>query len=322
MDKSNHIDDMAAGWVAREDRGPLDDGEAVRRDAWLDADPRHRGAYLRAHAVFLRAGRASALGRGFGQSLHARSPRRSWRTRWLRPMATAAVLAMVVVGLRFPPQDMRPVSHETGIGEVLRVPLPDGSIMTLNSDSRVRVRYTSGERRVELLRGETLVKVAKNPARPFVVASGKLDVVAVGTSFSVRRATEDSFVVLVNEGVVDIRQEGQSRDPLLVRANHEAVASMGRGVSIRPLFQQDVDRRLAWREGMISFEGETLANAAVEFSRYSSVRILIEDPAVAQLRVVGLYSSSDPEGFARAVAHSMGLEVERTPEGIHLREMH
>lgn len=321
MDESTNTDDIAAAWVSREDRGPLEADARTARDAWLAADPRHRGAYLRARAVFLRAGRASALGHGFGHELALRngSPARRHGRRWLQLVATVAMLAVVAIGLRPLFTDPGKVDYSTDLGELLRVPLPDGSVMTLNSDSRVALRYNESERRVVLLRGEMLVTVTKNPLRPFLIESGDVDVVAVGTSFSVRKGEAGDLVVLVNEGIVDIRPDKSQFEPLRVHANHEAVASRDRGVSVRPLVEEAVHRRLAWREGLIFFEGATLADAAMEFSRYSDRMILIDDQRVAERRVVGVFSSSDPEGFAKAVADSLGLEVENRPEGVYLR---
>lgn len=72
---------------------------------------------------------------------------------------------------------------------------------------------------------------------------------------------------------------------------------------------------------MLAFEGDTLAQAAAQFARYSHVRILIDDPEVAQKRVAGLYSATDPDGFATAVAASLGLRMERSERGIHLHKL-
>lgn len=316
MNDTNDIDDVAAGWVARGDRAGFDPLAQAELDAWLAADPRHRGAYVRAQAVFLHAERVRALGSGFGRS-HAgrfRSGARHW---WLAIAAAAALLA-VALGLRpmLPGDESR--EFATGRGEVLRMALPDGSLLTLNSDSRLQLRYQEDERRLVLLQGEALVDVVRNPMRPFVVRTGKTDVVAVGTSFSVRKGHGEAFEVLVNEGVVDIRQPEPWQEPLRVRANFSVVSPNGSDVRIEPLEQEKVLRRLAWREGLLAFEGDTLADAALEFARYSDVHILIDDPAVANKRVVGVYSANDPEGFAKAVADSFGLRVEVVPQGVRL----
>ena len=88
--------------------------------------------------------------------------------------------------------------------------------------------------------------------------------------------------------------------------------------SVRTFDGDDVSRKLAWREGMIAFHGETLGEAAEEFARYSDERIVIDDPEVARRTVVGLFVASDPAGFARAVATSFGLEAQATSEGVRL----
>ena len=315
MNDTNNIDDIAASWVAREDRARLDPLRQAELGAWLNADPRHRGAYVRAQAVFLHAQRVRALGPGFRPPAEQlRSRARQW---WLALAAAAAVLALAL-GLRpmLPGNDSR--EFATGRGEVLRMTLPDGSLLTLNSDSRLRLHYQENERKLVLLQGEALVDVVRNPMRPFVVRTGKTDVVAVGTSFSVRRGQGEAFEVLVNEGVVDIRQPEPWQEPLRVRANFSVVSPNGSDVRIEPLEQEKVLRRLAWREGLLAFEGDTLADAALEFARYSDLRILIDDPAVASRRVVGVYSANDPEGFAKAVADSFGLRVEMVPQGVRL----
>src|SRR3546814_4473780 len=92
-----------------------------------------------------------------------------------------------------------------------------------------------------------------------------------------------------------------------------ATAAPTRKIEVQPLRVPDVERRLAWRAGMLSFSGATLEEAAAQFARYSELRIIIDDPLVAQKRVVGLYSATDPEGFAHAVALSLGLRAERAP---------
>ena len=213
MNDMNSIDDVAASWVAREDRAGLDPQEQVGLDAWLDADPRHRGAYVRAQAVFLHAERVRALGPGFG---HSAGQLRPVARHWWLVLAAAAALLVVVLGLRpmLPGEDSR--EFVTGRGEVLRMTLPDGSLLTLNSDSRLQQRYQEDERRLVLLQGEALVDVVRNPARPFVVRTGQTDVVAVGTSFSFsprlpasRRAISGSLPIRVRLSLASSASGGE-----------------------------------------------------------------------------------------------------------------
>jgi transmembrane sensor len=314
------IDDIAAAWVGREDRDPLTPAERVQRDRWLAEDVRHRGAYARAHAVHLHFDRARALGQGFAaEATYSRRTHR--RGRWLAALAACVVAAATGMLALQPavPDTGAPGSghHLTRIGEVLRLPLADGSAVTLNSGSEVVVEFSADRRQIQLLRGEALFDVAKDRHRPFVVMAAGAEVRAVGTSFSVRRRQDDAVKVVVREGTVDV--EADRRAPQRVAANMLAMVSPTRAVQVQPLPARRVQQLLVWREGMIAFEGDTLAQAAAEFARYNDMRILIDDPAVARRTVVGLYSANDPEGFARSVALSMGLQIEHTRGGIHLR---
>lgn len=324
------IDDIAAAWVGREDGDRLTPAECAQRDRWLAADVRHRGAYARAHAVHLHFDRA-CVGAGL-RSTEPGQARACAPTRcWLAALAASVVAAASgMLALQQPMRMNRMPSeavagsgtpgsghHLTRIGEVLRLPLADGSAVTLNSGSEVVVEYRADRRQIQLLRGEALFDVAKDRHRPFVVMAAGSQVRAVGTSFSVRRRQDDAVKVLVREGTVEV--DADQRAPQRVAANMLAMVSPTRAVQLQPLDAQRVQQLLVWRDGMIAFDGDTLAQAAAEFARYNDMRILIDDPAVARRTVVGLYSANDPEGFARSVALSMGLQIEHTRGGIHLR---
>lgn len=315
-DSRTSIEDRAAAWVAREDAAPLAAHEQAARDAWLQADVRHFGAYARARAVFERTRRARAL-----QGTAAPPVRRPARwQRWLGGLALAAALGLVALGLHA----LWAVDvYATHRGEVLRVSLADGSVVTLDSDSQVRVRYRRHRRDIELVRGEALFDVAKNRARPFVVTAGGTTTTAVGTSFSISlepHGQSTGVEVLVREGIVDVADLSGTAAPARLAAQHRALAEPGRGIRIESVPLQDLRQALAWREGMLAFSGDTLSVAAARFLRYSDVRIVIDDPRVGGRRIVGLYAANDPVGFARSVALSLGLVMEQQGRTVRLRE--
>ena len=66
----------------------------------------------------------------------------------------------------------------------------------------------------------------------------------------------------------------------------------------------------------------TDTGAAQEFARYTDRRIIIDDPEVARRTVVGLFVANDPEGFARAVATSFGLQAQDAADGVRLSAGH
>jgi len=315
---SRSIEASAAQWAARVDRGALSDAEERELDAWLAQDRRHLGAFARARAVSAHFDRARALGPSFdhtqfGTSLRLRllSGRGAW---WAG--ALAAGIAVVVVGL-----NLRAPSGEftTQRGEVRLVPLADGSAITLNTETQLDVDYTKAERRVELVKGEALFNVAHDRARPFIVHAGDTHIRAVGTSFTVRRLPGEKVKVLVREGVVEVTQDVPvAPAPIRVVAQSEAILRPAAVTAIAPVPAPQIDRELAWQQGMISLDGRTLRQAAEEFARYSNTRIIIDDPSIADRTVTGLFSANNPVGFARAVATSMNLTVDIDSNGVRL----
>lgn len=310
----NGIDAKAAEWVAREDRGALSPEETAERDAWLSADTRHLGAYARMRAIMLRCER---LYRGEQATDRHVTARPAWRPGpW--PLRIAAALAAVALTLgTWTYLDRAVGTHSTRLGEVLRVPLEDGSIITMNTETRVRVSFDARGRNIELLRGEAMFDVAKDKQRPFTVKAGDARVVAVGTSFQVRRSPH-AVSVLVREGIVKV-SEGDART-LQLLANDKAWMPERSRPLVSRVDSAEVNRALAWRDGMIAFNGQSMEDVSREFARYSPIRIRIDDPQVARLRVIGLFSATDPIGFSRAAAQSMGLEVSQSESEILIRK--
>jgi transmembrane sensor len=122
----------------------------------------------------------------------------------------------------------------------------------------------------------------------------------------------------VSEGVVDVADGGSNPLPVRLKAGMRALVRPTAGVEIAQVEEQELDQRLMWREGMLAFNGDTLSVAVARFRHYSDTAILIDDPDVGSRRVIGLYPAHDPAGFARNVALSLGLKVERRDDGIHL----
>ena len=293
------IYDQAALWAAKADAGPLAPAEQSALDAWLDADVRHFGAFAQ----------ASALLQPLQGAVETR-PDLS-RRRLVIGGSIAASVALVVAAAPLTLTLLRGQRYATGVGEMRVVSLADGSVVSLNTESEIRVDYTKSLRAIELVSGEVLFDVAKNKARPFVVRASNTQVRAVGTSFSVRMLPAEPVQVVVQEGVVEVTRPDVPVAPAVrIAANTKAVAPKDMPIVAKPVTIAEVARTLAWREGRIAFHGETLAEAAAEFARYSDTRIRIDDPSIAREKVTGLFVSADPVGFAKAVATSFDLHAE------------
>lgn len=293
METAERIEAAAAGWLARHDAGPLDAREAAEFEAWCAADPRRLGAYVRLEAVAARLDRAGAL-----NGMPARAPRRAWYYP-AAGIAAAFVLALwPASGLI---QDfLRTERFATDVGEQYRASLPDGSLVELNTATRVAVDLTAEERDIRLTKGEAVFDVAKDPKRPFVVRTPLGDIRAIGTVFAVR--SENGLEVAVSEGVVMIERDGK----VIARVAAGETCSLSRSGDVRHEENQAprIARGLAWREGKVAFAGETLAEAVAELNRYNKNKVEIADPEVAAIRVGGYFRATDPAGFAHALEKS------------------
>jgi transmembrane sensor len=303
-------DAVAAQWAVRLDRGPLDEGARAGLDGWLAADPRHRGALLRAQAAW-----ATLV----PDPLPADAPVSPDRRRWLAGALRGTAAAAVAAGTAF--VWLRPAADEAVVtlrGEQRRARLADGSTMLLNTDSRSRVTYTPARRRVTLERGEAWFEVAKDRARPFVVEAGAVRVEAVGTAFAVRRVGGIAKVA-VTEGRVRVWSVDDPARFLLLDAGKRASVAEEAGAGAAIVHADGVADVLAWRRGEIVLDGMTLGDAAAEFNRYNDRQLAVE-ASLAERRVVGWFRTRDVEGFARSAAAMTGARIEEEPDAIRIVE--
>ena len=245
-------------------------------------------------------------------------PHWHWPTARMVTLALAALASLTFLLLNIAPSD-----YVSGVGERRVINLDDGSLVTLNTRSRMRVWMTSHGRDLELLEGEALFAVAHDPRRPFRVHVGNTVVEAVGTQFSVYRGTHGTKVSVV-EGRVKIFAY-QSPAPLML--NPEAVAWTDVGASDferapppipvsareeaqvsrdgsaefdverKAVTQQQIEHHLAWVNGQLIFENATLAETIEEFNRYNRRKLQIGDPTLAQIRLGGAFSSTNVDEF-------------------------
>jgi transmembrane sensor len=313
------IDAEAALWAVRLSSGALKSEERSALDVWLDADPRHRGALVRAQSAWLDLDRLAALGaerQGAERAKEPPAPAAAPARRWFLAAGLSSLALTATAGLWA--WRARGTVYASGVGEVRRVTLPDGTSMLLNTDSRAAVHFSDRVREVTLLDGEGLFEVVKDPARAFIVRAGAVSVRAVGTAFTVR-ALGPRVDVTVAEGVVEVADLNAPVATQTLVANEETSVTGGEAFKVRRISPAEAERHLAWREGMLSFDGERLIDAVEEINRHNRLKISIDDPALAARPVVGIFRSSDREGFAQTVAAALGAESVTDGDVIHLR---
>jgi len=338
------INAHAAAWLARRDAPEWSDADEAELDRWMQASFRHRVAYLRLDSVWKKSGRLKALGAGcapgeipppgqwrrspFAEALdvtkappagHTIDSHRRWPGRSRRRLAlvAGALLAALACATWY----VAPLGskYQTPIGAVETVAINDGSRVTLNTDTAIRVALSEGERRIQLDRGEAYFEVAKDAHRPFVVHAGAVSVTAVGTQFSVRRQGSDTLVI-VTEGVVRVQGYGAaaSSHPQAVTAGQSARVTEA-GVLIQDEPEARAEEQLSWRTGVLVFRDTRLENAVAEFNRYNARKIVIADPALRNLRVAGSFKATSTDAFVHLLEQGFPLRAEERDDSVVLR---
>lgn len=301
------IETAAAEWLARRDRRFTAE-EAVAFARWRMADPRHAASVAELEGVWSALDQLSlANGQQRAGGAAAAPPAPVSRGPWWRPALTmAAVLALVagaLVWFRSQPVLETTLRYETQVGSQRKVGLADGSELHLNTDSAVNVRFSERLRRVELERGEAFFQVARDPARPFVVAADRAEARALGTAFSVRRHAQESEV-LVTEGRVAV---GAAE----LKAGQRAILALsGAGAPrVETPGTQEIGRRLAWQSGRLEFKRTPLREAVAEFNRYHRQRLVVRDEATGAVSIGGPFEVDNLEGFMRLLDTSFDVVV-------------
>ena len=319
-ERVNEIDLEACRWVVVLERGPLSTAQQLEFDRWLASDIRHQGAFWRAQAA---CRSFDQLGAVAGTRTFSLAATPVTRRRVIAAALSAASLAGVGAWLGTDWFANSPMRYTTAIGEERRVVLPDRSEMVLNTATDLFVRYSRSHRDVQLTRGEVLFTIAQDLARPFVVRTAQWLVRAIEPSdFAVRAGDVDSIRVTVTDGNVEMLSvaSGEAQEPQRLPAQHEATVGRSGIVQLRPVSSQEIQRQLAWRKGMIVFDGEPLHEAIVEMNRYRVLPLLIEDPALAEQRIVGAFPMHDPDAFLSALQASLGVRPLSTSRGVLLRQ--
>jgi transmembrane sensor len=300
------IEAEAARWVMRLDASDTPDSRAALQ-SWLAGDDRRKGALLQAEAASMLIGDAL---RSNGAPIAEEEAHSGFFTRRRVIRACAAAL-VAAIGIKSALPGGQ--SYRTTLGEVRRVPLTDGSIAVVNTQSDIVVTMNDSLRKVDLIEGEAWFQVAHDKTKPFIVESGASRIRAVGTAFSVRRQAGGSDVV-VTEGVVEAWAEGAEHRRIRLSAGERGYIADG---ATPPAVVSTTDnaRTLAWREGKIDLAGEPLSYAAEEFNRYNGRKLVIVDPALGAERLFGVFQVDDPEGFAIAVHDSLKVPVQFSDPG-------
>jgi transmembrane sensor len=348
------IAEQASEWFAANDEGPLSARDSAALVAWLAASPLHVEEFLRVAAIARDLHEAGADPEHSIEALIARARaddgapiRPLWPRllaavspltdkRWQRAAVTLAACGALAFGFYWL-WTLRPIAHmpaasevtalhfQTRHGEQQSLRLPDNSMLRLNTDTAVDVRYSKEERLVRLSSGEAEFEVVHEADRPFRVFAGPAEVVDAGTQFDVR-LEDHATLITVLEGRVMVgrsttAQTGRSgANPAIapafveLRGNQQLRVTPGQW----PAVPVTVDAQQAnrWLHHEISFENEPLGRVASEFNRYAPKRIEIMTPELRDLQISGVFSTDDPEAFLAFLRSLDGVRVQVTANRI------
>jgi transmembrane sensor len=327
-EQASQIEDVATVWAARAERGLTAD-ERSQLDRWLEGDSRRLGAFVRAQAAWIHAERAGALGKMPEQmpdppleTVEDEPPvYRAVSRRLLLGGGGAAAASIVAAGLFA--WDRYHVL-ESGIGETRQIALANGTNLTLDTDTRVDIATRSDDREIVLRRGKLFLDAAQSRGLPITIGVGDLLIETAKSAFELQSLIGEPIVALVTNGGLTVSQStglfGKRRELPLSKGEALTLDPQERlsAANIHPAAEGSVAKLLAWRQGMLSFGGETLGDAVRAFDRYSTYRIAVADRDLANQRVSGLFKANDPKGFAMAIAASFGAIVNEQGNEIQL----
>jgi transmembrane sensor len=334
------ITEKASEWFVAHEEGPIDARDSAALAAWFSSSPVHIQEFLGVSVVArdLKEARAdpeysleAILARAGAEE--GRPAQRLWPRvieavretpsgRWFP--AAAAMTVVVSLGLLFTwnlkptgraagPTGIATLHFQTGHGEMLTQRLTDNSVLHLNTDSAVSVRYGKSERLVTLISGQAEFEVTHEANRAFRVHTQTADIIDIGTQFDVR-LEQGSTVVTVVEGRVAVGPQKSSPyytvRSIDLTANQQLRVAEGEWPATPVAV--DAERTTSWLHRQIAFDHEPLERVAAEYNRYTSKPIEIATPALRALLISGVFATDDTDAFIAFLRALKGVRVEVT----------
>ena len=307
------VRDEAARWFVRLQEPLISADEQQRFDAWLNQHPQHRDEFqllqgLWTAADLLPAPRLKAL-------VETPSTRRERRP--LRRYAVAASVLVVALGLGLFSGLNHPGGYHaefaTALGERKHVALPDGSVIDLNSRSRLQVRFEQDRRLIELSEGEAMFSVQHDTARPFVVETGSGKVTVTGTRFDVRRDATQTRVA-VEQGTVKV-QGRNAPDNAFINLTAGFGTPVDAEGKVAAAYAVNPVELTAWRSGKLVFNNASLSEVVAEVSRYRDKPLKVANTTVANLRLTSVFKSDNTDALLKALPNILPVAVRTLADG-------
>lgn len=340
----SEVESEAIAWLTQLDGENISEKDLRAFREWVNRSPAHLKQITKLNEFW---GALNILPDLVGPIYEADKTLRRMRKRekWSRigKLSLGGLAAVAVIGI-FAVQNLQPVSRDqdsiavasvykpalyvTDVGETRTHTLSDGSVVTLNTNSKIEVEFHEDQRRVRLFKGEAAFDIAHESKRPFFVQAGNGLVRAIGTAFTVR-LENDSIEVVISEGSVEISevepipltQTKKSAEVSaistygILKAGHKAKIE-GDQYSTASLSSDKMASKLSWKSGYLSFSGEPLEQVIREVGRYTNDLIIIDDPALKNLKLGGVFKLGDTQDLYITLESGFGISVDDSREGV------
>jgi len=317
----NTIDDQASIWLVRLDNGNLSEQSRKELKVWLSVDKRHQVALKAMADVW--DGIDEVLLNLDDKNLSEKTLLWPVLEPMLKPLALAASVSFLAVFLWFAmPNDVQKNSYATLIGQQMDATFDDGSIIHLNTNTRIETEFSDKKRIIKLIKGEALFEVAHDPNRPFIVYAGDRLVQAIGTKFVVHLKSEN-IQVTVTDGKVkmskvaldtkldDIKALNNTtmqKDDVYIAKGEKVIVGSNKPPKLTHMKPENIKRKLAWLDKKLIFENEELFDVIEEINRYDDIKIVLKEPSLHSIRISGRFDLGDSEALIEALELSFNMK--------------
>lgn len=331
----DEILEISCDWIAKIDRG-LTESETIQFQEWLFEQPEHLEQMLKTAKMWDKLDDLARLSDIFPQN---QVKRKKSSIVW-GSLAASLILAFTFVFFNFNHTFdentnilvSQPVEsiYQTKIGEIDSITLPDNSVLVLNTNTIVHMKYTNEVRVLELKQGEIHIDVAHDESRPLsVLANGKM-IQAVGTAFNVE-VSSDIVELIVTEGKVLVEDKSANQFNADIANNKIKLPQTSLAVSkgeridldkkliktkkVVRLAPIDIISSLSWQERKLIFRGETLAHVVDEISRYTDLKIELDNnDELKKINVVGVFKTGDVTELLAEFKKHFNITHEKTSD--------
>lgn len=305
----------ASGWIVRIKAHDATAADREAFEAWRNADPANAAAYAKMERTWGLVASMQHL-KGRAAANDTAPPRNTWT----RPAIAIAASMVLAIGALYwftrSPASLPGQHYVTAPAEIRTITLADGSTITLSGAGEASIAIGNDERRVQLNAGYALFDVQHDESRPFIVETPQGEIRVLGTEFVVRITGDKVRTTVLRGSVSGVADRqgvfGGQSEAVTARVNEEIVLSDG-AAELVEISAEAIPRRLAWRDNMLAFDGETLNEAIAEVSRQTGWSFELANPDLGAERVGG-YVRADPEAFIELLSTSLNLEARREGE--------